>query len=192
MILENFYTKAKHPKREFLNETIIRLIKRIFRNVQKQEILTTTSFAIDTSNKIDMKYWDCFKSLYFKHPDYFNIIADTANSPFTDGKSKKIHRCIKGQEKTFNNKFCRNFFSNKLVQQAFMILIEFLFYGMNPCKLNERFRFSCCTLDHHSEECYRSWYSLRDYMNTRYFSDLEVSYDPKLIQMSKPNLILDD
>lgn len=191
-VLNNFFTKAKHPKREFLNIAIIRLIKRIFRNIQKKEILTNSSFGIDTSNKLDMKYWDCFKALYSKNPPYFNIIADTANSPCTDGKTKKIYKSASGQEKTFNKPFCRHFFSHDLVQEAFIILIEFLFYQLNPSKLNKRFKFSCCTLDHHSRKCYRSWYLLRDYMNFKYIKDLEVPYNPKLIQILKPNLTLED
>ncbi|OMJ84070.1 hypothetical protein SteCoe_14881 [Stentor coeruleus] len=179
LILEQFYTiKARHPKKEFFNAFIIRSIKRAFRCLAKEIIPIKTCIAVDLKNNGEKMCWLNLQKLYKKYPEHFNEIAATETSPLTDGKSKRNLDSKTSASKSFNNIFCRDFFADELMQKTFLILIELIFSDFDPSKLRTKLNFYCCTLEQHCNQCYKSWTELRDYLNSKYFLDLEVICEP--------------
>lgn len=183
LILEQFYTtNTRHPKKEFFNAFIIRSIKRAFRYLELEKIPVKTCITVDLRNEGEKNCWLNLQKLYKKYPEHFKKVATTETSPLTDGKSKRNLDSKTSAPKSFNNSFCRDFFADELMQKTFLILIELMFSDSDPSKLRTKLKFYCCTLEQHSDQCYKSWTELRDYLNFRYFLDLEVICEPKTPQ----------
>jgi hypothetical protein len=174
-ILEQFFTSnARHPKKEFFNAFVIRSLKRSFRYIDKNHMPGKTCIAIDFSSRIDMEIWNEMTDLFWSDPEHFRSISATEMSPQTDGKSKRRAEKVSASPKSFNNKFCKEFFSDEYMQRAFFVFIKLLFSEASPEKLRKRFRFDCCRLEEHGEVCVQAWANLEKYLRMDYMAELEV------------------
>jgi hypothetical protein len=175
----------KSPKKEFFNAFIIRAIKRAFRCVISNKVPKTTCIQVDQRIPAQARNWTEIGNIYRENPILIEEISKTENGPETDGKPKRKGKDGNSQKsenisKSFNNSFCKSFFSEVLVQRAFNAVIEIMFSEFEPEKLKKRFSFRCCSHKEHGPECESKWTTLKDYFDNRYFKDLEVisNYDP--------------
>lgn len=178
VLLERFTTKAKKPpKREYFNAFIIRAIKRGFRNIISNKLPSTTCIKINLKNPLEARYWNELGNLYRGNIEEVTKLASTESGPKTDGK-KRGSRAKNGESerahKSFNNKFCQDFFTSSTSQQAFKIIVELIFSEFIEGLLSEKFKFQCCNSKEHNSGCMNKWNELKDYLLTYYFRDLDV------------------
>ena len=184
-ILDRFITSKsrKPPKKEFFNAFIIRAIKRAFRCVMTNKVPKTTCIKVDQKIPNQARHWSEIGNIYRENPQFIEMLSKTETGPETDGKPRRAQNGNSGLSemgiaascKSFNNLFCRDFFSNLLTQRAFKAIIEIMFSNIECKELCLRFGFSCCRDAEHGLDCAEKWQTLRHYFSTRYFSDLEVS-----------------
>lgn len=173
-ILDEFNTgPQKKPKKEFFNAFIIRAIKRALRAVISGKTPKTTCIAVDIKNNAESKLWSKIQEIYRKDPGSITSKSKTDDGPLTDGKSKrKTH--AEGY-RSFNNAFCKEFFRNNLMRDAFNYIIELIYCDYTPTRCCEKFKFNCCNMrNNHCNECDEKWFRLREYFRLAYFRDLDV------------------
>lgn len=61
------------------------------------------------------------------------------------------------EAKSYNNKFCKQYFSKKSVLQSYFWYIELVFTSSDPATLCHKFDIRCCQSENHSGECVRKW-----------------------------------
>ena len=147
LILENFFTSnARHPKKEFFNAFVIRSLKRSFRYIEQKRVPSRTCIAVNFTFDEESRIWAEMEKLYKSNPQQFKKISATETSPQTDGKAKRKMKKIKTGPKSFNNQYCKEFFSDENMQKAFFIFIQLIFCNSSSAKLRTRFKFDCCKL----------------------------------------------
>ncbi|OMJ74221.1 hypothetical protein SteCoe_26911 [Stentor coeruleus] len=170
LILEQFTTDflLKKPKKEFFNVYIIRAIKRTFRSISNGRIPLRTCISINLTNNIEMNIWNRLEKLYRLNPNLISHKMKTVVWPLA-GKRKT------GDEgyKSFNNAFCKEFFSEEIMRKAFNQIIELFYCNFSPARCCSRFNFYCCS-GTHIEECEDKWLRLKNYFSTNYFKDLDI------------------
>lgn len=114
-------------------------------------------------------------------------ISKTQSGPGTDGKSKRP-KSQQAKRKSFNNAFCSEFFSSKIVQQAFIIIIDAIFADRDISVLCYKFNIFCCDL--HREqwkasrkniiirviealECQKKWADLKEFLTNKFISGMK-------------------
>lgn len=173
-ILDEFNSgPQKKPKKEFFNAFIIRAIKRALRAVISGKTPKTTCIAVDIKNGIQSEIWSKIQEIYRKNPELIVNKSKTDDGPLTDGRSKRNTKS-EGY-KSFNNAFCKEFFSNNLMREAFNYIIELIYCQYSPARCCEKFKFNCCHMRNaHCVECDGKWMKLKEYFSQCYFRDLDV------------------
>ena len=155
LILENFFnSNSKHPKKEFFNAFIIRLIKKSYRQIIHGE-MAIGSMKIDLLIQEEFDAWKLLQDIYRENTQEIVELSKTYNGPATDGKCKRINKEI--SHLSFNNDYCKLFFSEEFNRRAFRVIIELMFLDPDPSTLksSSKFKFYCCPFHEHSEECNR-------------------------------------
>lgn len=177
IILEQFniVSSSKKPKKEFLNVYIIRAIKRAFRSISKGKIPAKTCIAVNINDNVEMNIWEELQKIYRSNPDFISEKMKPENGPPTGPKSNRKVR--EDGCKSFNNAFCKEFFSNELMTKSFFWIIDLLYCHFSPQRCCERFKFYCCSGRPnaiHDDICEVKWLKLKDYFSIDYLKDLDV------------------
>lgn len=175
LILETFNTGTsfKNPKKEFINAFIIRAIKRVFRSIAKGQIPLKTCIAIDVRDNNEMIIWENLQRIFRYDIDFILKEMKPEVGPETDGKSKRKDK--EAGYKSFNNAFCKSFFSKEQMRKALSEIISLFYCNFSAKRCCERFNFYCCKeRDNHNDECDEKWARLRDYFSINYFKDLDI------------------
>lgn len=203
LILEGFQAKkGKHPKKEFFNAFIIRAIKRAIRYMIAQKTPKTTCIAVNNTLTNEANIWNKLSDIYRQDVDLMKRISQTESGPLTDGKAKRDLSQDSKNEKSFNNPFCKAFFSNSLIREAFVTIIDLIYTNANSQKLCDKFKFSCCLTRMHNEDCENKWIRLKEYFKEDYFVEMEVlpkQLDSELMEidvaefnLSNPDFFIED
>ena len=170
-----FTSKTKKQlKKEYVRVNIIRRHKKIIRSC------LSTGIALKRFNKSVAKMpcgiqglWKSLAAFYYEHRASLEKIGSTANGPKTDGKSRRCKEEI-SKEKSFNDNFCKKYFSENYVRQSFYLFIEYLFADNNPEELCLAFKYFCCNQTIHSAQCASNWLKLKEFFLIGMFEDLEL------------------
>lgn len=158
------------PKKEYVRIKLLRGHKRATR-VALNKIVPprTTINRVDPKNDEQVAKWGVFNFFTHQNKDFFERISETDKGPLTDGeaKNKKRHgehfRNVLQIERTFNNKFCSEYFADLRVRKSFSYYIEIIFKS-SPEELCKKFNFRCCMGSlSHREVCKEKWEKLYMY-----------------------------
>jgi hypothetical protein len=152
------------PKKEYVRCKLIRGHKRAIRQIIQNQIPKTTVHKFSETDDKAQSLWHIIKQLYENHPEEFDDISKTESGPITDGKTKREDNEFKRTEKSFNSRFCEEYFRSMNVRESFSVYLELIFCHFDPEVLSEKFEFSCCRMEKHSVECLEKWLFLKDYL----------------------------
>ena len=77
--------------------------------------------------------------------------------------------------KSFNNRYCKDFFTDDIIRKAFKIIVQLIFSNFEPSVLSEKIKFKCCnSTESHPRQCYEKWEELLDYLCNQYFKDIDI------------------
>lgn len=158
----------KEPKKEYYRIKLIRGHKRALRALYLRRIPTKTINKLVYGKIEQQEAWSIFESHFFNNHSILQQLSSTANGPLTDGKSKlqRMHqKKTLIREKTFNNTYCEDYFSEFIVKESFILYIDYLCKGSTPKELCEKFGFFCCKGEH-NDECEIKWEKLCVYSKT--------------------------
>jgi hypothetical protein len=143
--------EAKTPKKEYLRCKLIRGCKKCIRYLsQGKNPLKVVKFK-KTSGKV--------KHLISKMITFHNENLETLKD-FSKTDTKLSDETFK----SYNSKFCSNFFKNQEVRKIFRFYVKLIFAEPEVQKLQKEFNFSCCLKKEHCEKCFRKWKVLKNYV----------------------------
>jgi hypothetical protein len=168
---------GKSLKKEYVREFSIRHHKKLLRIIYKPSSQKYHALLAKTPAEFRSFLIDFAVHAQENQSKLFPI-SETASGPETDGKSKR-NLPYQGK-KSFNDFFVRDYFSEAVVKDSYIIYLKYLFANSNPEALCKNFKYDCCEKDNHSQGCVESWSGLKDFFFIYMFEDLEdrfmVSY----------------
>ena len=162
---------GKDLKKEYIREHSIRNHKKLLRTIYKPSQKKYHKLIENTTNEFSKSALEAFTLHAKSNQKALNLLSKTDSGPATDGKSKRTQK--KMQKRSFNDFFVRDYFSNSVVKESFMLYIVFKFSEMDAGKLCEGFKYYCCKSNRHSDECLRKWKSLKEFFIDYMFKDLD-------------------
>ena len=160
-----FFKHNKPPKKEYIRCKLIRGHKRAIRQAIANKVPTTTIHKVNITNKAERKAWLEFAEHVKdkKNQPLLQEKSKTVNGPATDGVSQREVQTVVQREvvtpevlRSFNDTFCRLYFSNEIVIESYVNYIEIIFADSDPQNLKKRFEFTCCKREDsesHYPEC---------------------------------------
>lgn len=178
-LLSQFHCKRshKHPKKEIIRCELIRGIKRAIRQLTegKRPVKGWHGFPTDHSHA-DL-VWKQLSVLVQMHSQALKAIAHTNAGPKTDGKVTRSREGDHSRFNSFNDSFCKWFYTFPAVRSFHRLYIELVFIDLTPESLASKLPFVCCqTPSSHSQTCAEKWKALKNYLMT----DMLAELSPKL------------
>jgi len=162
----------KHPKKEYIRCKLIRGHKRANRQIQENVLPNKTIHRFEPNDTESVYFWQTLKDIYARNQEVLRDLSLTENGPQTDGKSK---RKPSNDPKSFNTKFCANYFKEQATRESFFYYTELLFCNFEPKILIEKFEIWCCPEgSKHDFMCDRKWSLLKRYINDLMIEDLNA------------------
>ncbi|OMJ95163.1 hypothetical protein SteCoe_1537 [Stentor coeruleus] len=162
------------PKKEYVRCKVIRGHKKMIRNIIDNKFPTKGIIKINSKDKKQLQLYRFFQDHYADHASDLDEISKTESGPLTDGKARRKNSKTKlDTENSFNNTFCKEYFTSQSVRESFCIFIELVFTKIDPDCLKERFGFSCCQGRLHNLDCYDKWMILKFYLQDEMFVTLD-------------------
>ena len=170
-------SEKKVPKKEYVRCAMIRGHKRALRQIIKSITPSTTINKINSENPKQIQSWIDLSTHFHANSSSLSDIASTAQGPATDGKAKRDNSADrKKAEKSFNDKFCRSYFSSTIVRHSFELYCEVVISEENITLLCEKFKMSCCDGSNHSELCKEKWINFKKYLKYTMIEELIVNH----------------
>lgn len=170
----------KAPKKEYVRCKLIRGHKRAIRQVLSNITPKTTIHKFDEGDLKASSQWNVLKLLTTKDSASFMSLCKTEAGPVTDGKAKRLSDSFQDCEKSFNGKFCKQYFAQEDVRESFCQYINLIFTDYDPAILCEKFEFYCCRGSKHQIECLDKWVNLSLYLKGDMLRELDC--EPVTIQ----------
>lgn len=164
---------SKGPKKEYLRTKLFRGHKRATRQSMSRGIPRKTLHAIDITSVPQKAAWAKFCKFNLDHEEVMIDASKITNGPLTDGRAwRDIRSDQTGTqrkiERTFNDKFCREYLRNEIVVESFLLYIDCLFADLDNDILCERFKFRCCRSTEHDTTCNQHWQLLRNQLKKEF------------------------
>ena len=140
----------KHPpKKEYIRCAMIRAHKKAVRQ------LKTLQEGQDL--------WNAFHQA--SQSPIVHELAQTKKGPVTDGSS--------GVYKSFNNKFCQDYFATEEMRRSYSLFVDYFFAGREPSALCKKFRIRCCP-NSHGIVCVELWDTFKHYVQVDLLRELSI------------------
>ena len=165
---------AGHPKKEYFRCQHIRGLKKSIRQAPGKKAPKASIHRITTESQ--RARWDALHEFYLANASALRSISDTAVGPITDGKKKKQQQGKpQADPKSYNNSYCKDFFSTSVVQ-IYNALYSDLVYSGDPEEMCLKMKVSCC-MGQHCCECDGVWQDIWEYARVGMLEELglEVS-----------------
>jgi hypothetical protein len=175
--LSSFKKDLKAPKKEYIRCKLIRGHKRAIRQAIKKIHPTKTIHRVDELSEVEHKSWTKFCLHVLDNKAELIEKSKTENGPKTDGASKRKQNIVSLEsQKSFNDDFCREYFSDNLTIESFGLYVDIIFANLDPENLIARFEFNCCDKKNitHTIECDIKWEILKKYLQLDMISDLGI------------------
>jgi hypothetical protein len=167
----------KKKNSEVIKSKLIRGHKKAIRQAFKRTPPIGTLHAIDLLSEIEYEPWKKFCLHVLDHKAELIEKSKTENGPKTDGASKRKKNIVSLElQKSFNNDFCREYFSDNVTIESFKLYVDIIFANFDPENLIARFELDCCNRKNikHPIECYIKWETLQKYLKFDMLSDLGI------------------
>ena len=155
----------KHPKLEYLRCKLIRGLKKLIRVLLNSR--SPKQFKFASINQESLEKISAFSKFinYNKH-QLQEILSTKETSPVYKFKS-------------YNIQFCKEFFSEEVIRECYLLYLEVLF-GSKSCKeLCKEFKFQCCDRFEHGEDCVEKWKEMKDYVQFEMVDELFLDQKKK-------------
>lgn len=176
--LLTLFQPAKAPegkvKKEYLRVLVLRGFKRALRDVMDKVTPRKKVHGFDPGDRIASRKWGDFRT-FVRRNNSLEALAPTENGPGTEGKAKKRSSAAQAESKTFNDKFCRVFFTDSVVRTAFRLYLNVVFSHEDLEDLSHRFKFAATGAN--EEEKLESWRRLKAYLYRGMFKELKLPDD---------------
>ena len=181
LIMKRFKT---NPKKEYVMCKVIRGHKKLIRNILSDKISKSGITKVNLKDRRELLAYRSFNDHLIDNLQTLDPISQTDSGPKTDGQSKrkKKNRIEDAKAKSFNNNFCKDYFSLQVVRESFSYFVELVFTHFDPDLLSYKFGFKCCNMRVHMLECFEVWMLLKFYLQEEMFYTLEyekpvITYD---------------
>ena len=152
---------------------LIRGHKRAIRQLKRKKSLGRTINQLNPSSQACMKCYSNLEQLYDREKEVLSEIGETDSGPKTEKRTQAQKK--KSAYRSFNDDYCREYFSTLAVQQHYRLYIEYLFADPEPAFLCKKFKLRCCKSDEHSPRCTRLWEEMKEYMQTGVLEELNIT-----------------
>jgi hypothetical protein len=163
------------PKKEYLRIQIIRSFKRSIREGLNRKVPNKKLGEVIESSSQSRQAWEDFMNFVNEYSVFFTRISRTDTGPQTEARSQ---RTIESNSKSFNDQFCRQFFSESFVREAYSLFVQVVFACLDCKVLIRKFGFKPKVHRNSrtdSIECEENWNKLKTYVMTQMIKDLGVS-----------------
>lgn len=165
--------RPQTPKKEYFRCQHIRALKKSWRQMALGKLPGASIHQVQTQEQAEV--WRQLARLYAEHEGLFISLSATETGPLTDGKSKpRMSEAF--TSKSFNNQFCRQFFSSWEVQEYNRLFCD-LVYDIEPDILCEKLKFKCCFELTHSVTCSEVWTAVKHFAQKGMLEELAVWCD---------------
>jgi hypothetical protein len=161
---------AGHPKKEYFRCQHIRGLKKSIRQMAGKKPPKASIHRISTPAQIAR--WDALHDFYTANSSALRLVSDTAVGPATDGKKKKQQAGPSTDPKSYNNPYCKDFFSQQVIQ-TYNALYSDLVYSGDPEEMCKKMKVTCC-MGQHSGECEGIWQEVWEYARVGMLEELEL------------------
>lgn len=154
--------KTGPPKKEFFRIQLIRALKKSIRQLCANKMPTAAIHKVDMNNERQKQYWEELSSFYTLHKDELDRMSKTTQGPVTDGKTKRRRNALKKDPRSYNNGYCKAFFSSATVR-AYNKKFCALVYSASPSEMCKKIKAKCCGADEHTGNCEEVWERVHQY-----------------------------
>lgn len=191
-LLSQFQCKRsnKHPKKEIIRCEVIRGIKRAIRQLAEGKAPLKGWHGFEQVRDLEAQpLWEKLKELVESHPEVLLNIANTEAGPKTDGKVVRARGGDQSRFNSFNDAFCRWFYSTSVVRSFHRLYVELVFGHSKAESLVVKLPFVCCQSTVHSQACGEKWRALKRYLMTDMLA--ELSPGMSLPRLFLPKILID-
>ena len=162
---------AGHPKKEYFRCQHIRGLKKSIRQMAGKKPPKASIHRISTDAQKGR--WEALHEFYITNSSALRLVSDTAVGPATDGKKKKQQAADSSADpKSYNNPYCKDFFSKPVIQ-TYNALYSDLVYSGDPEEMCKKMKVTCC-MGQHSGECEGIWQEVWEYARVGMLEELDL------------------
>ena len=162
LIRESRKTKTGPPKKEYFRVQHIRALKKSIRQLRANKTSTVAIHRVDTSNLRQKQYWEELSNFYTLYKSELDRMSETTQGPVTDGKNKRRRNALKKDSRSYNNAYCKAFFSSATIR-TYNKKFSALVYSASPSEMCRKIKAKCCEADEHTSRCEEAWESVHQY-----------------------------
>ena len=145
LIMKLFVHEKKHslyPKKEYVRCKVIRGHKKIIRMTIHGKNPKKGIVFYNQKDKSELKSFRLFQDHLNENLEELGSLSLAESGPLTDGKSKRTAEPVRNErDKSFNNNFCKNYFTSNTVRVSFVLFMRLVFTHMVPDELRKKFGF---------------------------------------------------
>lgn len=164
--------QVESPKKEYFRCQHIRALKKSWRQLESGKLPGASIHRVETHTQSEL--WQQMAEMYRRHEAFLQQLSATEAGPLTDGKHKPHVKELQPQAKSFNNEFCRNFFSSWEVQEYNRLFCD-LVYDAPPASLCSKLKLRCCADSNHSTACVEVWANVKHFAARGMLEELAVN-----------------
>ena len=164
--------RVESPKKEYFRCQHIRALKKSWRQLDSGKLPGASIHRVETHTQSEL--WQQMAEMYRRHEAFLQQLSATEAGPLTDGKHKPHVEELQPQAKSFNNDFCRNFFSSWEVQEYNRLFCD-LVYDASPASLCTKLKLQCCGDSNHSTACVEVWANVKHFAQRGMLEELAVN-----------------
>ena len=161
------------PKKEYLRCKLIRGLKKSIRLVQNAAVPNTFQYL----SEIALAKWSTFALFTNQQSELLYSLAST-KVMIPDSKIK-----------SFNQKYCKVFFSAPEIRSSYHYYTEFLFSDLDPKRLCKEFKFQCCINREHTVDCSILWNKMKNYIQNDIIEELGFIPESCIHEETQENII---
>lgn len=154
-------------RRDFYRSQHIRALKRSIRLLETGQLPTTGISKLckifgDQQNYLRHRaLWAKLRKYYLAHSDVLDTKSSTVSGPGSEARALRdeFHQA---EEKSFNDKFVRDFFQSQEMRAFNYLFTEFVF-AVTAEEMCEKMKNFCCTKADHTDSCIQKWSDLKEW-----------------------------
>ena len=157
---------VKKVKKEYFRTQHIRAMKKSIRQIASKKEPSASIHRLKGNNEGQKEAWAKLKHFFQVHSSYLSATSQVCTEP------TRRSRPHFAPFKSFNNTYCKSFFTSPPVQQYTLLFCDLVYDHQSSEELCTKMRFLCCLKDTHSAECCEKWKELKQYARGEMLEEL--------------------